>query len=124
MHLDKPNINAIFHLHEPRILAVLDWELSTLGHPLVDLAYLCMRYHLSAEQFRGLGGMDLAALQIPSEAECVADYCRLRRRDNGLGMGRYAPERSCRSVHPWHASRERERRVAESYRYTGRCRNQ
>ena len=43
---------------EPRILAVLDWELSTLGHPLVDLAYLCMRYHLSAEQFRGLGGLD------------------------------------------------------------------
>jgi aminoglycoside phosphotransferase (APT) family kinase protein len=51
-----------------------------LGHPLVDLAYLCMRYHLSAEQFRGLAGLDWAALQIPSEAECVADYCRRRGR--------------------------------------------
>jgi aminoglycoside phosphotransferase (APT) family kinase protein len=80
VHGDFRLDNAIFHPHEPQILAVLDWELSTLGHPLVDLAYLCMRYHLSAEQFRGLGGLDLAALQIPSEAECVADYCRRRGR--------------------------------------------
>ena len=61
-------------------MAVLDWELSTLGHPLVDLAYLCMRYHLSAEHFKGLGGVDLQALEIPSEDDCVADYCRLRGR--------------------------------------------
>jgi aminoglycoside phosphotransferase (APT) family kinase protein len=80
VHGDFRLDNAIFHPNEPRILAVLDWELSTLGHPLVDLAYLCMRYHLSAEQFRGLGGLDPAALQIPSEAECVADYCRRRGR--------------------------------------------
>jgi aminoglycoside phosphotransferase (APT) family kinase protein len=80
VHGDFRLDNAIFHPHEPRILAVLDWELSTLGHPLVDLAYLCMRYHLSADQFRGLGGVDTAALQIPSEAQCVADYCRRRGR--------------------------------------------
>jgi aminoglycoside phosphotransferase (APT) family kinase protein len=80
VHGDFRLDNAIFHPHEPRILAVLDWELSTLGHPLVDLAYLCMRYHLSADQFRGLAGLDPAALQIPSEAECVADYCRRRGR--------------------------------------------
>jgi aminoglycoside phosphotransferase (APT) family kinase protein len=80
VHGDFRLDNAIFHPHEPKILAVLDWELSTLGHPLVDLAYLCMRYHLSAEQFRGLGGVDPAALQIPGEAECVADYCRRRGR--------------------------------------------
>lgn len=80
VHGDFRLDNVIFHPHEPRILAVLDWELSTLGHPLVDMAYLCMRYHLSAEQFRGLGGLDPAALQIPSEAECVADYCRRRDR--------------------------------------------
>jgi aminoglycoside phosphotransferase (APT) family kinase protein len=80
VHGDFRLDNAIFHPGEPRILAVLDWELSTLGHPLVDLAYLCMRYHLSAEQFRGLAGLDCAALQIPSEAECVADYCRRRGR--------------------------------------------
>ena len=80
VHGDFRLDNAIFHPHEPRILAVLDWELSTLGHPLVDLAYLCMRYHLSAVQFRGLAGLDLAALQIPTESECVADYCRRRNR--------------------------------------------
>jgi aminoglycoside phosphotransferase (APT) family kinase protein len=80
VHGDFRLDNAIFHPHEPKILAVLDWELSTLGHPLVDLAYLCMRYHLSAEQFLGLAGVDAAALQIPSEAECVADYCRRRGR--------------------------------------------
>ena len=80
VHGDFRLDNAIFHPTEPRILAVLDWELSTLGHPLVDLAYLCMRYHLSAERFRGLDGLDLAALRIPTEAECVADYCRLRGR--------------------------------------------
>ena len=78
VHGDFRLDNAIFHPSEPRILAVLDWELSTLGHPLVDLAYLCMRYHLSAGEFRGLAELDLAALQIPSEAECVADYCRRR----------------------------------------------
>ena len=80
VHGDFRLDNAIFHPDEPRILAVLDWELSTLGHPLVDLAYLCMRYHLSTVEFRGLGGLDPAALQIPSEAECVADYCRRRGR--------------------------------------------
>ena len=80
VHGDFRLDNAIFHPREPRILAVLDWELSTLGHPLVDLAYLCMRYHLSADQFKGLGGLDTAALQIPGEAECVADYCRRRGR--------------------------------------------
>jgi aminoglycoside phosphotransferase (APT) family kinase protein len=80
VHGDFRLDNAIFHPVQPRILAVLDWELSTLGNPLVDLAYLCMRYHLSVEEFRGLAGLDLAALQIPSEAECVADYCERRGR--------------------------------------------
>jgi len=80
VHGDFRLDNAIFHPREPRILAVLDWELSTLGHPLVDLAYVCMRYHLSAEQFKGLGGLDPAALRIPGEQECVADYCRRRGR--------------------------------------------
>jgi len=80
VHGDFRLDNAIFHPREPRILAVLDWELSTLGHPLVDLAYLCMRYHLSAEEFRGLRGLDPAALNIPAEQECVADYCRRRGR--------------------------------------------
>jgi aminoglycoside phosphotransferase (APT) family kinase protein len=81
VHGDFRLDNAIFHPREPRILAVLDWELSTLGHPLADLAYLCMRYHLSADEFRGLRGLDPAALQIPGELECVADYCRRRGRE-------------------------------------------
>jgi aminoglycoside phosphotransferase (APT) family kinase protein len=80
VHGDFRLDNVIFHPDKPRVLAVLDWELSTLGHPLVDLAYVCMRYHLSSSEFRGLAGLDVAALQIPSEAECVADYCRRRGR--------------------------------------------
>jgi len=52
-----------------------------LAHPLVDLAYLCMRYHLPADELRGLGGVDAAALMLPTEAECVADYCRRRGRE-------------------------------------------
>jgi aminoglycoside phosphotransferase (APT) family kinase protein len=78
VHGDFRLDNTIFHPTEPRILAVLDWELSTLGHPLVDLAYYCLRYHLPVAEFRGLGGVDAGAYLIPSEAECVAQYCSLR----------------------------------------------
>jgi aminoglycoside phosphotransferase (APT) family kinase protein len=78
VHGDFRLDNAIFHARRPEILAVLDWELSTLGHPLVDFAYLCMRYHLPAAEFKGLGGLDPAALGIPCESECVDDYCRRR----------------------------------------------
>lgn len=78
VHGDFRLDNTIFHPTEPRILAVLDWELSTLGHPMVDLAYFCMRYHLPEVEFRGLRGLDGATLGIPSEAECVAQYCALR----------------------------------------------
>ena len=76
VHGDFRLDNVIFHAGEPRILAVLDWELSTLGHPLADFAYHCMTWRLSPGQFRGLVGVDCAALGIPSEAEYVAAYCR------------------------------------------------
>ncbi len=80
VHGDYRLDNVIFHPQEPRILAVLDWELSTLGNPLVDFAYLCSRWHAPATQFRSLGGLDLDALNIPTEREFVADYCRRRGR--------------------------------------------
>jgi aminoglycoside phosphotransferase (APT) family kinase protein len=78
VHGDFRLDNVIFHPKEPRILAVLDWELSTIGHPLVDFAYYCMRYHLPDAGFRGLGGVDTRALSIPSESESVITYCALR----------------------------------------------
>ena len=76
VHGDYRIDNVIFHPTEPRILAVLDWELSTLGHPLADFAYHCMVWRIPPGMFRGLGGLDLAALGIPSELEYVAAYCR------------------------------------------------
>jgi aminoglycoside phosphotransferase (APT) family kinase protein len=76
VHGDYRIDNVIFHPDEPRILAVLDWELSTLGHPLADFAYHCMVWRIPPGMFRGLGGVDLAALGIPSEQDYVAAYCR------------------------------------------------
>ena len=76
VHGDYRLDNVIFHPTEPRILAVLDWELSTLGHPLSDFAYQVMAWRLSPQEFRGIKGADLAALGIPSESDYVAAYCR------------------------------------------------
>ena len=81
VHGDFRLDNVIFHPAEPRVLAVLDWELSTLGHPLSDLAYQVMAWRLTPQQFRGLAGCDLEALGIPTEEEYVSAYCR--RTDRG-----------------------------------------
>jgi aminoglycoside phosphotransferase (APT) family kinase protein len=77
VHGDYRIDNMIFDHESTRLLAVLDWELSTLGHPFADLAYQCMQWRFAnANDFRGLGGLDRAALGIPSEESYVADYCR------------------------------------------------
>ena len=76
VHGDYRIDNVIFHPREPRVLAVLDWELSTLGHPVSDFAYQVMAWRLTPQQFRGLKGFDLAELGIPSEDEYIALYCR------------------------------------------------
>jgi len=76
VHGDYRIDNVIFHPREPRVLAVLDWELATLGHPLSDFAYHVMAWRLSPAQFRGMAGADLAALGIPQEQAYIDAYCR------------------------------------------------
>lgn len=66
--------NVIFHPTEPRVAAILDWELSTLGHPLADLAFCALAWHLSPDEYGGILGLDHAALGLPSEDDFVARY--------------------------------------------------
>lgn len=83
-HGDYRMNNVMWELQDPHIIAVLDWELSTLGHPLGDLGYVCMAYRTPAELpfLGGLRGVDLATHGIPSESELVAMYCHRAGREN------------------------------------------
>ena len=89
VHGDYRCDNMIFHPTEPKILAVLDWELSTLGHPLADFSYHLMMYRMPPATTAGLVGVDLAALNIPTEAAYTAAYCRRTGRDGIANLDFY-----------------------------------
>ncbi len=88
VHGDYRLDNLMFHPTEPRIVAVLDWEISTLGDPLADFAYHVMSWRLPPGLFRGIGGLDLEALGIPTEQAYVEAYCKRTGRD-GIGNWDY-----------------------------------
>jgi hypothetical protein len=98
---------------QPKVIALLDWELSTLGDPLADFSYHTLTWHLKPEEFRGMAGADLATLGIPSERDHLALYCersavRRSRRRSGTSISSTTCSGSRRSC----KDREAESRTA------------
>lgn len=121
VHGDFRVDNMIFHPTEPRICAVLDWELSTLGHPLADFSYFLMMYRMPPLVVAGLLGADLAALNLPSEDETVAAYCRHTGRDGVPNLDFYIALNLFRLAAIFHGIKARVARGTAASAHATRC---
>jgi aminoglycoside phosphotransferase (APT) family kinase protein len=107
VHGDFRCDNIIFHPEEPRVLAILDWELSTIGHPLADFGYHLLAWRMPPLGVTGMLGRDLAALGIPAEEEYVAMYCERTGRAGIPGLDFYAAFNMFRLAAIFHGIRGR-----------------